>query len=174
MADLHSLLAVIEHDPDDAQALEALAQAARSAPSDVRATRLAASRKTLAGKGRPDAVVALLDIELAATPEGGRKADLLIEKGMVLDGELLDAAGARAAFGKVLELRQGDAMAAEALQDLTLAEQNWQKFAAKFVQEATASTDRSLATSLYVSAAECFVRFQPDAIEAEAHLRKAL
>jgi tetratricopeptide (TPR) repeat protein len=174
MADLPSLLAVIEHDPDDSQALDALSQAARSAPSDLRATRLAASRKTLAAKGRPDAVVALLDVELAATPEGGRKADLLLEKGMVLDGELLDVTGARTAFQEVLELRQGDPMATEALADLVLAEQNWKKFADKFLHEATASTDRTLATALYVSAAECFVRFQPDAIDAEAHLRKAL
>lgn len=174
MADLPILLAVIEHDPDDTQALEALAQAARSAPADVRATRLAAARKALAAKGRPDAVAALLDLELAATPEGGRKADLLLEKGMSLDAELLDVPGARAAFQRVLELRQGDPMAKEALDDLAVAEQNWTKFAAKFVQEATASTDRGLATALYVSAAECYVRFQPDAIEAEAHLRKAL
>jgi tetratricopeptide (TPR) repeat protein len=174
MADLIALLALIEHDPDDSQALDALAQAARSAPSDVRATRLAASRKVLATKGRPDAVVALLDLELAATPDGGRKADLLLEKGMVLDGELLDVAGSRAAFGAVLELRQGDPLASEALSELALAEQNWQKFAAKFVHEAISSTDRTLATGLYVSAAECYVRFYPDAIEAEAYLRKAL
>jgi len=174
MADLSSFVAILEHDPDDAQALEALTQAARSAPSDQRATRLAAARKSLAAKGRPDAVVALLDVELAATPDGGRKADLLIEKGMALDGELLDVPGARAAFQQALELRKGDGMATEALEDLGLSEKNWQKFAAKYLQEATASTDRSLATALLVSAAECFVRFQPEAIEAEAHLRKAL
>ena len=88
-------------------------------------------------------MVALLDVELAATPDGGRKADLLIEKGMALDGELLDVPGARAAFQQALELRKGDAMASEALDELGLAEKNWQKFAAKYLQEATASTDRS-------------------------------
>ncbi len=31
---------------------------------------------------------------------------------------------------------------------------NWKKFAEKYVKEASASTDRSLATGLYVSAAE--------------------
>src|SRR5262249_8148803 len=51
---------------------------------------------------------------------------------------------------------------------------NWQKFADKYVKEANASTDRSLATGLYVSAAECFVRFEPGAKEAEQFLRKAL
>src|SRR5438270_13541997 len=90
MADLSSLLAVIEHDPDDAQALEALANAARQAPPDVRSMRLAAARKSLSARNRPDAVVHLIDVELAATSEPDRQIDLLLEKGMVLDGELLD------------------------------------------------------------------------------------
>src|SRR4029079_2046706 len=42
------------------------------------------------------------------------------------------------------------------------------------VKEATASTDRNLATGLYVSAAEQYVRFAPDEPEAEQYLRKAL
>ena len=122
----------------------------------------------------PDAVVQLLDVELATTDDAQRRADLLLEKGMVLDGELCDVPGAHAAFATVLELRKNDAMALEALEELNLAEDNWQKFAAKYLQEASASTDRSLATGLYVSAAEAYVRFVPDAPEAEQYLRKAL
>jgi tetratricopeptide (TPR) repeat protein len=174
MADLSALLAVFEHDPDDAQALDALEGAARSAPVDVRATRFAAARKLLSGRGRPDAVVALLDAELDVTDDKNRKADLLLEKGMVLDGELLDVSLAHAAFATVLELRKNDAMATEALEELGVAGDNWQKFAAKFVHEASTSTDRNLATGLYASAAEQFVKFAPDAPEAEAYLRKAL
>jgi tetratricopeptide (TPR) repeat protein len=174
MADLSALLAVLEHDPDDAQALDALEAAARGAPADVRATRFAAARKLLSNRNRPDAVVALIDVELAVTDDKNRKADLLLEKGMVLDGELLDVPLAHAAFASVLELRKGDPLALEALQELSVAEENWKKFAAKFVQEASASTDRTLATGLFVSAAEQYVRFSPDAPEAEAYLRKAL
>ena len=174
MADLSALLAVLEHDPDDAQALEALEAAARSAPPSCVRTRFAAARKLLAGRGRPDAVVALIDVELAVTDDENRKADLFLEKGMVLDGELLDVPLAHAAFASVLELRKGDAMATEALEELGVAGENWQKFAAKFVQEASASTDRNLATGLYASAAEQYVRFAPDAPEAEQYLRKAL
>src|SRR5690606_24658043 len=51
---------------------------------------------------------------------------------------------------------------------------HWRKFAEKFLQEAYASTDRNLATGLYRSAAEQYVRFAPDAPEAEQYLRKAL
>jgi tetratricopeptide (TPR) repeat protein len=174
MADLSALLAVLEHDPDDLQAIEALEAAARAVPPEARANRLAAARKVLAGRGQPDAVVALIDAELAVTDDRNRKADLFLEKGLILDAELLDVSLAHAAFASVLELRKGDGLANEGLQELTLAEENWQKFAAKFVQEAAASTDRTLATGLYASAAEQYVRFAPDAPEAEAYLRKAL
>ncbi|HEY6035941.1 MAG TPA: hypothetical protein VIV58_16815, partial [Kofleriaceae bacterium] len=174
MADLPSLLSVFEHDPDDSQAFEALAAAARQAPPDLRASRFAATRKLLATRGRPDAVVHLIDIELAATDDKAKQADLLLEKGMILDGELLDVPAAHAAFASVLELRKNDAMAIEALEELNVAEENWQKFTAKYVQEAAGSTDRSLATGLYVSAAEAYVRFAPAAPEAEQYLRKAL
>src|ERR1044071_9331440 len=176
MADLPALLAALQHDPDDAQALNGLIEAARGAPPDVRVRELAAARKLLATRGRPDAVLQLLEVELAVTPEHevDRRADLLLEKGMVLDGELLDVPAARAAFDKVRVLRPDDSMAAEALDELDLAASNWRKFADKYVNEAEASTDRSLATGLYVSAAEAFVRFEPDAEDAERYLCKAL
>ncbi|HEX4420604.1 MAG TPA: tetratricopeptide repeat protein [Kofleriaceae bacterium] len=178
MADLPALLTALEHDPDDAQALAGLVEAARHAPVDVRAMRFASARKVLGTRGRPDTVVQLLDAELAATPELARQAELWLEKGMVLDGELLDVPAARAAFEQVRALRPDDAtaveMVKEALGELDVAASNWQKFADKYVQEASASTDRSLATGLYVSAAEAYVRFRPDAPEAEQHLRKAL
>ncbi len=174
MGDLISILAVLEHDPDDAQALEALAGAARQTAPDVRATRFAAARKLLGSRGRPDAVVQLIDVELGATGDVDRKVDLLLEKGMVLDGDLLEVPAARVAFDEVRKLRPEDTMAKEALAELDLAETNWQKFADKYIKEATASTDRSLATGLYVSAAEAYVKFAPDAKEAETYLRRAL
>jgi len=174
MADLLALLAVLEHDPDDAQARAALVEAARHAAPDVRASGFEAARKVLATRGRPDAIADLIELELAATGEPDRRVDLLLEKGMVLDGDLLDVAGARAAFEQVLAIRPDDTMAKEAIGELDVAAQNWRKFADKYVQEASASTDRSLATGLYVSAAEAFVRFAPEAPEAEGHLRKAL
>src|SRR5512135_556723 len=174
MADLSSLLAVLEHDPDDLQTLDALAEVARTCPADQREARFAAARKSLASRGRHDAVVALIDAELAVTTDKNRKADLFLEKGMVLDSELCDLAGAHGAFATVLELRKGDSMAMEALQELTVAEENWQKFAAKYVLEANASTDRGLQTGLWVSAAEAYLKFAPDAPEAEQYLKKAL
>ncbi|MDB4959159.1 MAG: repeat-containing protein, partial [Myxococcales bacterium] len=125
MADLSSLLAVIEHDPEDAQALEALAAAARASAPDVRTTRFAAARKVLSGRNRPDGVVHLIDVELDATTDLDRKIDLLLEKGMALDGELLDVKAAREVFAQVLKLRPQDEMATDALEELDVAEKNW-------------------------------------------------
>lgn len=174
MADLQSLLAVLENDPDDPQARDALPGIASQTPPEARASQLAATRKVLTQRGRPDVVSLLLEAELACTTDVDRKADLLLEHGMVLEGELLDVAAARAAFEQVLALRPGDTLAREALDELAVAANNWTKFADKYVQEASASTDRGLATGLYVSAAEAHVRFAPDGGEAEAHLRRAL
>src|SRR6185436_19930783 len=152
MADLPALLAALEHDPDDAQAFAGLVDAARVAPSDLRVTRFAATRKALTTRGRPDVVVVLFDAELAATTDVDRKVDLLLEKGIALDGELLDVPAARAAFDEVRVLRPDDTMAREALGEIDVSASNWKKFADKYISEANASTDRSLATGLYVSA----------------------
>src|SRR5262249_42875205 len=99
---------------------------------------------------------------------------LLLEKGSLLDGELLDVPAARAAFEEVRALRPDDPLAGEALGEIELAAGNWEKFAEKYLREAGASTDRGLATGLYVSVAELHVRFAHEGGEAEGHLRKAL
>ncbi|HEY1554250.1 MAG TPA: tetratricopeptide repeat protein [Kofleriaceae bacterium] len=154
--------------------LEAVPAAARAASPELRTHRFAAARKTLSTRGRPDAVVALIEAELAVTDDANRKADLFLEQGLVLEGEVCDPAAARAAFQRVQELRPGDSLAKDGLDELEVARANWEKFAAKYIKEATASTDRSLATGLYVSAAEAYVKFAADGPEAEQYLRKAL
>ena len=128
MADLSSLLAVLEHDPDDAQAIEALVATARTVAADARAAGFANTRKVIGGRGRPDTVVRLIDAELAVLGAGeiDRKVDLLLEKGMTLDGDLLDVPAARAAFGEVLALRPDDTMAEEGIAELDLGAGNWQ------------------------------------------------
>ncbi len=178
MASLSSLLAVLEADPDDPQARDALPGASLRVAPDERRAHFSVARKALAARGRHDVVAMLLDAELAAVAADGadatRQAELWVEKGAVLDGELLDVAAARAAYQQALTLRSDDPTAREALAELDLAAANWQKFADKYIKEAAGSTDRGLATSLYVSAAEAFVRFAPTSTESEQFLTKAL
>ncbi|MEZ4360153.1 MAG: tetratricopeptide repeat protein [Kofleriaceae bacterium] len=177
MADLAHFLAILELDPDDAQAMGGLREAAVGADAALAQERFAAARKGLIDRGRPDAAIALVDAQLdalGADAGAERRAELLLEKGLLLHEELLDPDGAARAFEEVLVVRPDDELAKEALADLSLDRENWQKFADKYVSEAKGSTDRALATSMYVAAAAYHVRFAPTAPEIGTYLDLAL
>jgi len=175
MADLLNLLAILDSDPDDAAALAALqAQAAQLDGPAVEA--VAATRLRMRERGRPERAVALLDLELGAARSPAARIALTLEKARILDEELLDAPGATAAYKEVLALDKKHEDAGDAQAQLALGKKNdnWKKFAAKFTAEATAASDRTLATSLYLSAAEQWGRFAPGKPEMDDLLRRAL
>lgn len=176
MADLQSVLSRLDSDPDDPHVLAGLAaitEAAAAGLDGPTAEALAHSRRRFRERGRPDVALALFDAELAGTP-ALRQSELLIAKGEVLDEDLLDPQAAAACYQAALAARPDATAATEALESIALARDNWQKFAAKYVDEAKASTDRELTTALYLSAAETYARYAPDAPEVEQHLRASL
>ncbi|MCE9575633.1 MAG: tetratricopeptide repeat protein [Deltaproteobacteria bacterium] len=175
MADFLQYLAILDSDPDDAAALAGLTSHAPGAAQDPGAlAALADARKTLRERGRLEVVARLYDLEIGAVSEAARRADLLLEKGMLLEDELLDEPGAVECLRQVLTLRPGDETATETLQQIGLVRDNWEKFAGKYLDEAKGSTDRQLATSLYLSAAEIYARHRPASAEVEQYLRRAL
>src|SRR5215207_4872314 len=132
MADFFQYLAALDSDPDDAAALAGLtAQAPRAATDPAALTALADARKNLRERGRLDLVARLYDVELGAIAEPERKADLLLEKGSLLEDELLDEEAAVACFRQVPSLRPGDATATENLESIEEERDNWEKFAGK-------------------------------------------
>ena len=173
MADLLQFLAILDSDPDDAAVLSALADSATRGIDASGAQALGQAKKSFRDRGRFDVALRLLDVELAATA-GPRRADLLIEKGQLLDEELLDEAAAARCYEEALGVRPGDETAAEALEQIKMARDNWKKFAAKYIDEAKASTDRSLTTQLYLSAAKTWARYAPESPEVETYLRRAI
>lgn len=175
MADLLQFLALLDSDPDDANVLAALADTAGRGLDATGVQALGSAKKNLCERGRHDVALRLLDVELAATA-GPRRADLLVEKGQLLDEELLDEPAAARCYEEALGVRPDDEVAAEALQQMALnrANDNWKKFAAKYVDEARASTDRKLTTGLYLTAAETWARYAPGSPEIEAFLRRSL
>src|SRR5262245_60562377 len=175
MADLLQYLAILDSDPDDAAALAGLvAQAPRAAGDPASLAALADARRNLRERGRVDVVARLLDVEIGAVAEPSRRADLLLEKGLLLEDDLLDEPAAVECFRQVLTLRPGDETATENLQHIGEARENWEKFAGKNIEEAKVSTDRQLTTHLYLSAAELYARHKPGAAEVEQYLRRAL
>ncbi len=173
MADLLQFLAILDSDPDDTQVLSAVADTAHRGLDATGVLALGHAKKTFRDRGRFDVALRLLDVELS-TVAGVRRADLLIEKGQLLDEDLLDEAAAARCYQEALGVRPGDEVAAEALEQLRVARDNWKKFAAKFIDEAKASTDRSLTTQLYLSAAKTWARHAPGSPEIEQYLRRAI
>ena len=177
MADLRTLLATFDSDPDDPQAQAALAAVTETARAGLDAAvvaGLAHQRKRFRERGRADVALRLIDAELAGTAAAARRADLWVEKGQIFDEDLLDAGDAQVCYEQALAEQPGHADAGDELAQLRIARDNWQKFAAKYVDEARASTDRQLTTALYLSAAETFARYDQGRPEVEDHLRRSL
>src|SRR5215831_10757538 len=178
--ELASYLAILETEPDNERALAALEALAPKVKEgngvsvEAAARALGNARRVHRERNDWDLVARLLDLELAWTTEPGRRADLLYEKGRVMSDELLRDEEAVACFEKVLEVRPDDGAAQEVLGHLSIMRDNWEPIAGKYLGDAKAASDKQLATSLYLSAAELYIKNSPDAAEGDALLRKAL
>ncbi|HEX4458684.1 MAG TPA: tetratricopeptide repeat protein, partial [Polyangia bacterium] len=185
-------LATLEADPDNADALASLAQltegggnghgrgaadpaATMTANGGDTAVRraLAESRRVHRERGDFELLVRLIDLELGVESDKSRRADLYYEKGKLLADELLREDDAVHAFERVLELRPDDEGTQDTLGHIALVRDNWQKIVKKYLEEAKGSTDRQLTTSLYLSVAEIYAKYQPDD-NVETYLKKAL
>ena len=101
----------------------------------------------------------LLEIELVAARGTARERGLLAELARVLDEELMDDAGARAAYERLLASDPKDADAAEALDRTNAKRSKWRELLERYVQEAQGAGDPAFRSSLLVSAAEVVFRY---------------
>src|SRR5262249_46932368 len=76
-------------------------------------------------------------------------------------------------YERVVELRPDDEGAQDALGHISLVRDNWAKIAKKYLEEAKESTDRQLTTSLFLSVAEIYAKYQPDD-HVESYLKQTL
>ncbi|ACY16316.1 tetratricopeptide repeat protein [Haliangium ochraceum] len=182
MAEFQPYLRILDTDPTDTHALQALEAAIGenhqgTASADILSA-LAESRSVLRERGAVDTALRLLELALRVVGDdaahAGQRADLLLERGRIYVEDLLDDAAAEESFRQVLALREGDESASESLAQLEMERENWAKFVEKNLSEAESATDRKLVTHMYLSAAEFYGRYQPGAEEFERYLRKAL
>ena len=177
MADIRELLATLDSEPDNAQALASLEQLAGSGAALGEPASIAAmeeARRVHRERGDIELVKRLYELELAATSDRSRRAVLLLDQGKLAFEDLLDVAAAEESLKRVLELVPGDESATEVLTQIAMERGNWEKFVKKFVEEAKVQTAPQLVTSLYLRAAETFCRWQPESQLVDEHLRKAL
>jgi tetratricopeptide (TPR) repeat protein len=177
-------LATLESEPDNADALAQLAalgegggnghgRGGEAAPDTAVRRALTEARRIHRDRGDFELVARLIDLELGWETDKARQADLYYEKGKILSDELLREQDAVRAFERVLELRPDDEGTQDTLGHIALVRDNWQKIVKKYLDEAKDSTDRQLTTSLYLSVAEIYAKYQPDD-HVEKYLRKAL
>ncbi len=175
MPEFQEFLEALDTDPSNAVALAQIEALGSQLLEDEHAhTALDRARKSLRQRGALEVVAKLFDVEIQAARDSSRRADLLLEKGQLLADDLLEEESAVECFNEVLKLRPDDEAAQEILANFDLFRENWKKFADKYLEEARVSTDRGLTTSMYLSAAKIYARYQPGASEIEDFLRKAL
>ncbi len=141
---------------------------------------LEAARSLHKERGNFDLFVTLSELSLQLEKDSAARAALLIEEGRVLNEELLDDKRALAVYERAQKEKAGKEVAEaaeEALSHMALVRDNWKKIVKKYLDEAKDATDRQLATSLYLSAAESYARYdngKDSAERVEQYLKKAL
>ncbi len=174
MAELRDYLAQLDRDPHDTHAIAALASMGRALDSAEAADALKSTRDVLRERGELEVVARLFALEIDAASDDRRRADLLTEQGQLYLEELLDERSGADCFQRALKLAPQHEEAQEALEELEAVRDHWRRIVDKYLEEASASTDRSLTTHMYQKAAETFARYEPNAGEIETYLRQAL
>src|SRR5262245_24798470 len=176
--DVSTALATLQLDPDNAQALNALQGLRPGNGSGVDpaalARALADARRWHRERGDFELCVQLIDLELVWTTDRARRADLLHEKGRLYADELLRDDAAQASLREALENVPEHTAASDALTQMSLVQGNWKPIAQRYLQQAETAPDKQLASSLFCSVAEMFLKYEPDAREGEQYLRKSL
>jgi tetratricopeptide (TPR) repeat protein len=160
MADLTvaNYLAALQDDPWDQNAFQGLSEVlasgdvARVGKDPVRLLEFA--RRNHEVRGESFAAAKLMECEISlVSGDPDFAAVLYRELGRIRRDELMDDAGARAAYAKALELRPGDEEVQRLIEQIDQVTERFQEIADHFVEQASSATDATLKTSLLVRAA---------------------
>jgi tetratricopeptide (TPR) repeat protein len=179
--DVSSALETLQLDPDNNQALKALAALhpgnGSGVDRDALAHALTDARRWHRERGDFELCVQLIDLELAWTTEPARRADLLHEKARILSDELLRDREGQACVSDALAAVPDHAASLESQSQMSLVQSNWEPISKRYLQQAETATDKALASSLFGSVAEFNLKYgTAGAGEAagERYLRRSL
>ncbi|HEX3769733.1 MAG TPA: hypothetical protein VHV30_02655, partial [Polyangiaceae bacterium] len=159
---IKSALGLLQDDPDSAATWQTLRGEVEGDPgmnAEELAKLLESARRVYEGRREYEAVQKLLEIELVAARGTPRERVLLAELARVLDEELMDDAGARAVYERLLAASPDDNDAADALDRSNAKRAKWRELSERYVQEAQGAGDAAFRSSLLVSAAEVVFRY---------------
>jgi golgin subfamily B member 1 len=186
---IRKALGTLQDDPDHAKAWIELGEAVgfkgvehplaavsdAGMPGGELAKLLEAARREHEVRGEYDAVARILEMEVSLSHGTERRAALEAELARVFNDEVLDDAGAVAAYMRLLEMRPGDATAEAAIEQSEARRARWSDLVTRYVHEAKSASDAPFKSSLLMSAAEVAYRYgRPDLKEqAEENPKKA-
>ncbi len=175
---IQGYLARLEEEPERSDVLDKLETLVTEYDGDdgpAIAKLIAGTVERLSAAGYAETSLKLLDLEeVLIEGDEEARADLLYRRGRLLEDELLDEAGAIRCYQEILELKPDDSGAEERMSHINLVRENWEKIVQKYLDEAEASTDKALTTSLYRSVAEIYQKNVPGSQEVEQYLRQSL
>ncbi len=178
--DVSSALETLQLDPDNKQALSALASLHPGNGSGVDRVALAHAltdaRRFHRERGDFELCLQLIDLELAWTIEAPKRADLLHEKGRILSDELLRDREGQECVRQALEAVPDHPASLASQSQMSLVQSNWQPISKRYLQQAESATDPALASSLYLSVSEFQLKYGGEAgvADGERFLRKSL
>ncbi|HEY2903547.1 MAG TPA: hypothetical protein VGL59_23385, partial [Polyangia bacterium] len=176
--DVSTALATLQLDPDNSQALKALAAVHPGNGSGIErddlSKELSDARRFHRERSDFELCLQLIDLELAWTTDRTRRADLLHEKGRILSDELLRDQDGQACVRAALEADPQHGPSREALSQMALVQSNWKPIAGRYLQQAEQASDATLASSLYGSVADFHLKYGASTQDGEAFLRKSL
>jgi tetratricopeptide (TPR) repeat protein len=175
-------LASLKSDPANPRALDTLTQLhpGNGAGGDHEATAAALleARNWHAGQGDVELCVQFLDIQLAWTPSGATRVELLAEKARLLHYELLRSIEARACLKDALDADKDHKIASELARAIEAEEASWQQEAEAIMEQAQAQVQESAgggqAAQAWAAVGELCVRFSPQSDEGEAYLKRSI
>lgn len=112
------------------------------------------------------AVARLLELEIALSAGSAVEAPMQAELARIYNDELVDVERAQGAYRRLLELKPGEPVATEALENDASKREKWRDLSARYVSEAESATDDAFKSVLYTSAADVAYRYgRPEAAE---------
>ena len=160
---IRTALGLLQDDPEQDGAWNDLQEAVTAPDAGIERAELGklleAARSAHESRREWDAVVHLLELELAVAAGTPAEIGLQAELARVYEDEILDDKQATASYKRLLELAPGHSAATEALEQAAAKRERWKELVDRYVQEVEGSQDAAFKSSLLMSAAETAWRY---------------
>ncbi|MCB9597501.1 MAG: tetratricopeptide repeat protein [Sandaracinaceae bacterium] len=159
------LLGTLQEDPENQEALSAIAALAENGTSGLDADTermLDLARRGHGERSEYRAAAHLLSVQakLSADADPDRAANFYQELGQIYREELLDDSNAKGAFEQALALRPGDEDLQDQIAQIEQTAEKWSDIVKRFIDEANSASDPTLKSSLLVSAASLVWKYK--------------